>query len=45
MDLFDDPFHCIALLAYVEVSQKYQDHPPANEVRDLAYRNYERREG
>lgn len=40
-DIFDDPFHVIALLAFVEVAQSVKGWPDSEEVRKLAYKRYE----
>lgn len=41
-DIFDDPFHAIALLAYVEVAKEQQDWPDSETVKQRAYKEYER---
>lgn len=40
-DIFDDPFHEIALVAFVEVAQSVGWWPDSEEVRKLAYKRYE----
>lgn len=40
-DMFDDPFHEIALLALVELAQSVGGWPDKEEVRKLAYKRYE----
>ena len=40
MDFFDDPFHAIALLAFVEIARQQGDWPEPEKVRELAYFNY-----
>jgi hypothetical protein len=42
MDLFNDPFHVIALLAFVEVSREQGDWPDSETTRKRAYDEYER---
>ena len=41
-DIFDDPFHEIALVALVELAQSVGGWPDSEEVRKLAYENYEK---
>ncbi len=41
MEDLDDPFHGIALLAFVEVAQRTGDWPDSEEVKRLAYERYE----
>lgn len=40
-DLFADPFHAIALFAYVRTATEVGGHPPVAATRRLAYRLYE----
>lgn len=43
MDLFNDPFHAIALLAFVTEAREAQDWPDSEKVKQRAYGDYEKR--